>query len=76
MIVNPNTKLVIKGSCRTGCDNALSVIYSYQLYTQLDLTTIDLCWQPFIMPSNNSNGLSGMNYMNSHYLYSMLQLIY
>ena len=62
MLINPSGQLLIAGACNTGCENALSIKYSYQVYKKMEQATVDEVWIPFLMPDSSSLGKFLYNY--------------
>ena len=56
MLINPNAQLFITGACNTGCEEALSIKYNYQVYKKMEVATVDEVWLPFLMPGAGSFG--------------------
>jgi hypothetical protein len=51
-IINPNTQLPLEATCLSGCENASSIVYSFQVYKKSNLTTVGDMYIPYIMPNS------------------------
>ncbi len=54
--INPNNQLMLNGFCTSGCENAFSIKFTYQVYKKLNAPTLNAAWIPFIMPINDTLG--------------------
>ena len=60
--INPNSQLILAGSCSSGCSSVYQVAYQYQIYKywKIDSNDTQEKWAPVLVDLNNAN---------NHYFY-------
>jgi len=54
LVINPNSQIILDGSCTSGCESAAStgVSYAWRLYAAVR-TGSKITWSPIVMPNNS-----------------------